>query len=440
MIESRKNTGPERAVVVGAYQGEDLVIADVLLDELASLVDAAGGEVVGRVIQKFTDSRGATPATFIGAGKAEFVAELAEANDATLVVFDNELSPAQVRSLEKIMKRRVIDRSELILDIFASRARTREAKLQVELAQLQYTAPRLRGMWTHLERQAQSGAAGGMGGIGTRGPGEKQIEIDRRIVADRLNRLRGELATIHRRRKRQVSTRSSKHFCVSLVGYTNAGKSTLLNALTSAETYSADQLFATLDTKTRRWSLPGHLEFMLSDTVGFVRDLPHQLVASFRSTLEEALEADLLLHVIDASHPQVFDQIQTVEIVLAELGCDLSRILAVLNKIDQVDDPDVLTSLRHRLPQVVEISAARREGLERLEEAVIDRYRQSCAQVQITAPYDSGKLQAFVRANCGIDHEEYDDEGWHVRLLIPEAMVARLQGLCPEARIERLDG
>jgi GTP-binding protein HflX len=298
------------AVIVGAYYGRDLAIADVLLDELESLVSAAGGQTVARLIQRFSHSRSMTPATYIGSGKAQFLAELVEANEATVAVFDTELSPAQVRSLEEIVGCRVIDRSELILDIFASRARTRESRVQVELAQLQYTAPRLRGMWSHLERQAGTGGAGGMG---LRGPGEKQIEIDRRIISKRLTRLRAELETIHKRRKREVNARVGRHFCVGLVGYTNAGKSTLLNSLTSADAYSADKLFATLDTKTRRWRLPGGINMMLSDTVGFVRDLPHQLVASFRSTLQEALEADLLLHVIDASHPQVAEQLNLWE-------------------------------------------------------------------------------------------------------------------------------
>ncbi len=425
------------AVIVGAYYGRDLAIADVLLDELASLVSAAGGDCVARMIQRFSHSRSMTPSTYIGSGKAAFLAELVEANEATVVVFDNELSPAQVRSLEKIVGCRVIDRSELILDIFASRARTRESRVQVELAQLQYTAPRLRGMWSHLERQAGTGGSGA-GGMGLRGPGEKQIEIDRRLISKRLTRLRAELETIHKRRKREVNARVGKHYCVGLVGYTNAGKSTLLNSLTDAETFSADQLFATLDTKTRRWRLPGGINMMLSDTVGFVRDLPHQLVASFRSTLQEALEADLLLHVIDASHPQVAEQLKTVEEVLEELGCDLSKLICVLNKVDLVEDPDVITVLRARLPETVVISAATGEGTNELAELVLSRYRDACTRFKIVAPLNSGKLQAFARANCGVEDEVYDQESWSAELSVPEAMVARMRSMCPEADFERL--
>lgn len=439
MIETPKDKVPEFAVLVGAYVGRDLGLADVHLDELESLVSAAGGTSVARLIQRFSDIRATSPATYIGSGKAAFLAELVAANEATIVVFDNELSPAQVRSLEEIVCCRVIDRSELILDIFAGRARSRESRLQVELAQLQYTAPRLRGMWSHLERQAGTGGAGGMG---LRGPGEKQIEIDRRIISKRLTRLRAELKTIHKRRKREVNSRVDKHYCVGLVGYTNAGKSTLLNSLTSADAYSADQLFATLDTKTRRWQLPGGVDSMLSDTVGFVRDLPHQLVASFRSTLQEALEADLLLHVIDASHPQVMEQIATVEEVLEELGCDLSKLICVLNKVDLIDEAgegeDVITVLRARLPETVVISAATGAGTDELAALVLERYKENCPVFRVTAPVSSGKLQAFARANCGVEEESYDEKSWCAQLSVPEALVARMRSLCPEAQFERI--
>ncbi len=437
MIEDILKNGPDLAVIVGAYYGRDLAISDLLLDELESLVSAAGGETVARLMQRFNDNRSTRPSTFIGKGKAEFLAELVEANEATIVVFDNELSPAQVRSLEEIVGCRVIDRSELILDIFASRAKTRESRVQVELAQLQYTAPRLKGMWSHLERQA-GGAGGGGGGMGLRGPGEKQIEIDRRLISKRLTRLQGELAAIHRRRRREVNSRVGKHYCVGLVGYTNAGKSTLLNQLTRAQAYSADQLFATLDTKTRRWSLPGGIAMMLSDTVGFVRNLPHQLVASFRSTLQEALDADLLLHVIDASHPEVISQIDTVEHVLEELGCDLSKLICVLNKVDLVEDPDIITVLRSRLPDTVVISAALGTGVQSLSDLVLSRYRESCTRFRIVAPLSSGKLQAFARANCGVDEESYEPESWIAEISIPEALIAKMRAMCPDATFERL--
>ncbi|MEM9488035.1 MAG: GTPase HflX, partial [Myxococcota bacterium] len=428
-----------------------------MLDELAGLVSAAGGQVVARTYQRRSAQRPSSaaaragnpaeptvriasgpaidPATYVGRGKAAHIAELTEAHEANVVVFDNELSPAQIRELETITGCRVLDRSELILDIFASRARTREAKLQVELAQLQYTAPRLRGMWTHLERQAGTGGANGMG---LRGPGEKQIEIDRRIVRKRISRLQGELATLHGRKQREVAHRSDQHYCVGLVGYTNAGKSTLMNALTRAGTYSADQLFATLDTKTRMWKVERGVPVMLSDTVGFVRDLPHSLVASFRATLEEALNADLLLHVIDASHPQALRQIDTVESVLSELGAEPGKMLGVLNKVDAVSDPDDLAVLRRRLDDGVVVSAATGEGLEQLAATVAERRRQGFQRLLIRAPLGSGKLQAFARARGYIAHESYDDDAWTAELSVPRNMVEKLAAMCGDATFEHL--
>jgi GTP-binding protein HflX len=446
MIE--RNTQVESAVIVGLYGPDEELEPDLMLDELASLVEAAGGQVVARTFQRRgrrlgqgrdakASASAVDPATYVGRGKAEHIAELVRGNEAKLVVFDNELSPAQIRELETILGCRVLDRSELILDIFAGRARTREAKLQVELAQLQYTAPRLRGMWTHLERQA--GTSGSAGGVGLRGPGEKQIEIDRRIVKRRLSRLEAELAVLHGRKQREVESRTDKHFCVGLVGYTNAGKSTLMNALTNAGTYSADKLFATLDTKTRIWPVDRGVEVMLSDTVGFVRDLPHSLVASFRATLEEALHADLLLHVIDASHPQAIHQIATVERVLVELGCPPGRLLSVLNKVDAVTDHDELAILRSRLPHSVMVSARTGEGLSELSAAVAERYGESCVRVRVRAPLGSGKLQAYARARGRIERESYDDDAWTAEIDLPQPLVDKLVSLCQGATFERVD-
>ncbi|MGE3182760.1 MAG: GTPase HflX, partial [Phycisphaerae bacterium] len=291
------------------------------LAELAELALSAGATVVGRVTQK---RRTLDPATALGKGKIEEIQMMAEALDADLIIFDFDLSPSQIREVENAVQRRVIDRSELILDIFAARARTHEARLQVELAQLEYTAPRLRGMWTHLERIAGAGGAtgaGAVGGIGTRGPGERQIEIDRRLVSQRVSFLKDQIAKIDRRKIRQVKARS-EHFNVSMVGYTNAGKSTLLTRLTGAPAASRDRLFETLDTLTRRWDLGGGRHVLLSDTVGFIRDLPPLLVASFRATLEEAIHADLLLHVADASNPAWLEQSEAVETVLEQRGLE----------------------------------------------------------------------------------------------------------------------
>ena len=441
MIEDRKEV--ERAILVGVYAPTEPLEPDILLDELSSLVTAAGGKVVGRIFQRRgirkadgTSAPAIDAATYIGRGKAEHLAELVDAHEANVVVFDNELSPAQIRELESLTKCRVLDRSELILDIFAGRARTREAKLQVELAQLQYTAPRLRGMWTHLERQA---GTGGANGLGLRGPGEKQIEIDRRIVKRRIARLEGELASLHGRKQREVAHRGERHYCVGLVGYTNAGKSTLMNALTRAGTYSADELFATLDTKTRQWRVERGVEVMLSDTVGFVRNLPHSLVASFRATLEEALHADLLLHVIDASNPQAYDQVATVETVLAELGSSPGKLLAVLNKVDMMEDRSEIAVLRGRLDGAVAVSATTGEGLEDLARAVAERRRQGFIRLRIQAPLNSGKLQAYARAHTEIEQESYDDDAWIAEIRAPHNFINMLRELCREARFEHLD-
>jgi GTPase len=450
MFEDRTPIEAERALLVGLYNTRDGDTPDLMLDELASLVEAAGGVAVGRTWQRRAPGRAGAPGvpqradrpvdpgTFIGRGKAQHVAELAEAHEAHVVVFDNELSPAQIRELEKIIRRKILDRSELILDIFASRARTRQAKLQVELAQLEYTAPRLRGMWSHLERRAGRGAGAAGTGLGTRGPGEKQIEIDRRIVTRRISRLREELGRIHERKAREVKGRSSQTYCVGLVGYTNAGKSTLLNALTAADTYSADQLFATLDTKTRRWQLEPGVAVVLSDTVGFVRDLPHMLVASFRSTLEEALEADLLLHVIDASHPQAIEQVEAVDTVLAELGCAVDDTLCVLNKIDQVTDPDALAVLRARLPSALCVSAKTGAGLDELAAAVAERRRRDWVWLLVRAPVGDGRLQSFVRARGHVRHEDHDDDYWTAEINVPRGLVPRLAELSPATHIEPL--
>ncbi|HWB52559.1 MAG TPA: GTPase HflX, partial [Tepidisphaeraceae bacterium] len=292
----------ERAILVGVILPSSTADQRDPLAELASLAKTAGARVAGTVIQRRPK---VDPSTYIGSGKAIEIAELAKKEDADVILFDNDLSPGQIGSLEKMINQhnqaeygkgvKVLDRSELILDIFATRAQTYEAKLQVELAQLEYTYPRLARMWSHLERLAASGA--GMG-IGTRGPGEKQIEIDRRIVRKRISDLKSEIKKVQARKTRLVADRTRKHFTVCIVGYTNAGKSTLFNTLTAAGTYADDKLFATLDTKTRAWKMDKGVEVLLSDTVGFVRDLPHNLVASFRATLEEAIHADLLLHVL----------------------------------------------------------------------------------------------------------------------------------------------
>lgn len=422
-------------MLVGLYPTDAEIPPDLSLDELQSLVEAAGGGAVGRVIQRRGRApedgsrarRPADPATYIGRGKVEEVQACVEAEHADLVVFDNELSPAQIRELETRVGCRVIDRSELILDIFASRARTREAMLQVELAQLEYTAPRLRGMWSHLERQA-GGGGGKSGGIGTRGPGEQQIEIDRRIVQKRLSRLKAELEKVVNRREREVTARAERVWTVGLVGYTNAGKSTLMNALTGAGVLAKDQLFATLDTTSRRWAVRPGVDIPLSDTVGFVRDLPHHLVASFKSTLAEALHADLLLHVVDAAHPDALGQIEAVHEVLEGLGVEREQILGVLNKADAIPDRTDLHELRSHFQQSVLVSARSGEGLAQLADLVVERRSRDWVELDLLVPHDQSRLVSLVHQTGEILSEAYEDEGWRARVSVPKAVVWQLEG------------
>ena len=318
----------ERAVLVGVILPGSSADPRDPLGELASLTKTAGAEVVATVVQ---NRHKIDPSTFIGAGKAEEIKKIVELHKANVVIFDHDMSPNQLRDLEEIINAKILDRSELILDIFATRAKTHEAQLQIELAQLQYTYPRLRHMWSHLERVSSGAGAG----VGARGPGEMQLEIDRRIIRDRVSDLKANIKEVQERKSREVKSRKKQHFTISLVGYTNAGKSTMFNTLTGEQTFVEDKLFATLDTKTRRWHLGGAHSALVSDTVGFVRDLPHHLVASFKATLEEATHADMLLVVLDVSHPHAQLQLKTVVQVLKDIGCAELPTL-VLNKIDAV--------------------------------------------------------------------------------------------------------
>ena len=419
----------DHAVLIGLYSPHEN--PTLHLDELQSLVEAVGGDVVGRFVQRRSkggsDDRPLDPATYIGRGKVEEVSEAIEAEGANLVVFDNELTPGQIRELEKRLETRVIDRSELILDIFAKRARTREAKIQVELAQLQYTAPRLRGMWSHLARQA------GGGGIATRGPGEQQIEIDRRLVQKRIKLLRGRLEQIAARTERRVQARTAQAWSVGLVGYTNAGKSTLLNILTENEVFVANQLFATLDTVSRRWEIQPGVAIPLSDTVGFVRDLPHHLIDGFRSTLAEALHAALLLHVVDASASDAIAQAETVYAVLEELGVRRSRILGVLNKVDRDPDPETLAALREMMPDAVAVSALTGEGLSDLAQLVSERRITDWVEVRVNVPHDQGRLMSLVNDFGEVFESGWDDSGWHARARVPRAILPELRDVMPPA-------
>jgi len=367
------------------------------LEELEGLATTAGARVVGSLTQR---REAPDVTTYLGRGKAEELQRLSAAADADVIVFDNDLSPAQARNLEKIVGLKVLDRSELILDIFATRAQTYEARLAVELAQLQYSLPRLKRMWTHLSRIKA--------GIGMRGPGEKQLEVDRRLVERRIHELSEELRGIHRRKERQVAARNDR-MTVSLVGYTNAGKSTLMNVLTDAGVLAVDKLFATLDTRTRRWQLPGWGPVLLSDTVGFIRDLPHHLIASFKATLEEARQADLLLHVADASSPTATAQISSVYNVLEELGIEAKGTILVLNKIDAASDRGQVEMLLSRYPNAVPVSARRRIGLDRLADVVSQALSRGFVDIDIETGVENGRLLAYLSAHGEVLSQRYSE-------------------------------
>ena len=373
---ARKDGKPERAVLVGlATRNQPRELLSEYLDELEFLARTANAETVGTFVQSLNppDVR-----TFVGKGKLEEITQYIEEHDVDLLIFDDELSPSQLRNLgEALPETKVLDRANLILDIFAQRARTAHAKTQVELAQYQYLLPRLTRMWTHLQKQK--------GGIGMKGPGEKEIETDRRIIRDRISALKKDLASIDRQMATQRGNRGAL-VRVALVGYTNAGKSTLMNRLSKSEVFAEDKLFATLDTTVRK-VVVHNLPFLLSDTVGFIRKLPHQLVESFKSTLDETRESDLLVHLIDVSHPQFEDHLKVVEETLAEIGAGTQRTMLVFNKIDQLRDPEgevdrehLIEGLRHRFTDhdgpVLFLSAKTKEGMDSLREVLYAEVRE----------------------------------------------------------------
>jgi len=403
----------EKAVLVGVLLRPP-VDPEHPLDELAGLAATAGAHVVAELTQR---RERPDQTTYLGKGKVAELTALAAHHDADVVIFDNDLSPAQTRNLERELKLKVLDRSEVILDIFAARARTYEARLAVELAQLEYSLPRLKRMWTHLSRLKM--------GIGMRGPGEKQLEVDRRLVEKRIHDLKQELGEIHARRERQVAARHD-HMTVSLVGYTNAGKSTLLNALTGADELAEDKLFATLDTRTRRWRLPGWGPVLLSDTVGFIRDLPHRLIASFKATLEETRQADLLLHVADASSPLVDAQIAAVRTVLEELGVEDKDTLLVLNKIDAVPDRMDRERLLARYPHAIAISARTGEGMRLLARAASDCLGRGFRDVDVRTDPGNGRLLAWLGRHGEVLSRHFTDDRVTIHCRIPAALIGQI--------------
>jgi len=389
-------------------------VEEAPLEELEGLATTAGTTVVGGITQRREKP---DASTYLGKGKLEELKQLAELKNSDLVIFDNDLTPGQTRNLEKTLKRKVLDRTELILDIFATHAQTYESRLAVELAQLEYSLPRLKRMWTHLSRMKM--------GVGTRGPGEKQLEVDRRLVEKRIQDLRNDLNEIEKRKERQVAARRG-HMTVSLVGYTNAGKSTLMNALTQAGVTAEDKLFATLDTRTRRWQLPSWGPVLLSDTVGFIRDLPHRLIASFKATLEESRQANLLLHVADASSPVVFDQISAVYEVLEEIGIEAKDTLLVLNKIDQIASPQALDGILNRYPNAIPISAKTGKGFDRLGLAVSDALSSTFLDVVVETGGENGKLMAYLAAKGEVLSKTFIDNRVEIHCRLPQKDLGRI--------------
>jgi GTP-binding protein HflX len=423
--QTRSTSVPRQyAVLVGvALPGMQPWEAEDSLDELGRLADTATLIEAGRVLQQ----RRAVDATFfIGKGKANELKRLAEERDVDLVIFDNDLSPAQLRNLEKLTGVRVLDRSGLILDIFARRARTRTAQLQVELAQLNYLLPRLTRQWTHLSRQAGGGAIRGMGAVGVRGPGETQLESDRRTIRRRIRELEERLERIGTQLATSRQSRTDA-FKVALVGYTNAGKSTLMRALSGAQVLVEDQLFATLDSTTRQVSLDGHRPILLTDTVGFIKRLPHHLFASFRATLEEAVEADLLLHVIDLSFPHYRSQVETVEQVLQELHLEDRPTLRVYNKIDRIGPSEEAQVAEGFAGQedAVAISAMTGFGLDRLRQRIAAQARINAVTLKLQIPQAEGRLLAQLAAEGEILDRSFHDDQVRLRVVLDRSWVKR---------------
>ena len=413
----------ERVVLIGVWSDGTLATAENSLRELSRLAETAGSVVLDAMIQR----RGRVdPATYVGSGKAAELAGIVAATGADTVICDGELSPSQLRRLEGVVKVKVIDRTALILDIFAQHAKSREGKAQVELAQLQYMLPRLRGWGESLSRQAGGRVAGG-GGIGTRGPGETKIETDRRRIRTRISKLRGEISGFKTGREVQRGQRRRNAVpSVVIAGYTNAGKSSLLNALTGAGVLVEDALFATLDPSVRKAKTPSGRPLTLTDTVGFVRHLPHQLVDSFRSTLEEAGEADLILHVVDGSDADPQAQLSAVRGVLAEVGAADVPELVVVNKIDDAD-PVALKALQLRERGAVQVSAKTGEGLDELRAAIEEGLPDRDRAVRVCVPYDRADLIARAHAAGEVSHVEHGPDGTLLEARVPPELAAALE-------------
>ncbi len=428
----------ERAFLVGVElrNQSSLLSLEDSLEELTLLAETAGLEVVGEITQRLDHPN---PETYVGSGKVDEIKAFLEETLADVVIFDNELLPRHLRELEIRFgpNVRVVDRTALILDIFALHAHTREGILQVELAQYEYRLPRLTRAWTHLARQAGGGAGrtGSVGGVGLRGPGETQLEVDRRDIHRRITTLRAELEKVRANRMRYRSQRKKSQIpVIALVGYTNAGKSTLLNKLARANVYVANQLFATLDPTTRRIQLPGNHAVLLTDTVGFIQKLPTQLVAAFRATLEEIAEADLLIHVVDITHPNALAQWKSVQETLTELGAAQIPVITVLNKIDRFDDP---TSVREQLTEfenAVAISALSGDGIPDLLHAIEQNLFETFQPVLVRLPYQQGQLISLFHEQGQVLKVEHGRGGVLIQGYLPLRLLARYQSFILEEK------
>jgi GTP-binding protein HflX len=419
MIEIKPKKQAERALLIGLERdGVSKWDLRDSMEELRELASSAGAEVVDTVTQKLPKP---TAPFYIGKGKAEAIKESVQSRGVTSVIFNDELSPAQGRNLENLLSRKVLDRTQLILDIFAQRARSREGRLQIELAQLQYLLPRLTRMWHHLSRQT--------GGIGTRGPGETQLEVDRRRVQDRIARLERELEGVRKVRNVQRQGRKRHQWPVAaVVGYTNAGKSTLLNLMTGADVLAVDKLFATLDPTTRSFTLPNKQRVLLTDTVGFLRNLPHTLIESFKATLEEVSEADLLIHVVDLSQPRVDEQMAAVDSVIKELNAFGKQTLIVFNKIDLLENPDLASTYCRRFPGSVAISAKMGQGIDQFVDALQSALSAWRLRSHFRIPLSESNLIAELHRVGHVLELRYDNEYAVITAHVPSHLEQKLTG------------
>lgn len=425
--ENSHDDKKHQALLISVYKGgaQQKAVCEEHLQELALLAETYGVEVLRQVpcVVRRYDA-----ATYVTEGKLQELIDIAKELSANLIIFDDEIAPSQQRNLEKAFGISVIDRTEVILGVFAQRAHTKEARLQVELAQAKYQAPRLKRLWTHLSRQHGSGGGGSGGGGYLKGEGEKQIEIDKRILKREIDQLQKEILEVRAHRDTQRIARQRNEIPVfALIGYTNVGKSTLLNALTDAGVFVEDKLFATLDTTTRKFSLPNNQEILLIDTVGFIRKLPHLLVAAFKSTLEEALQADILLHLVDVSHPMAEEQAETTFEVLKELSAQQKPVITVLNKTDLCADKAMLNRMRIKYPKTVAISALKKQGLEDLQDAMVQELSKQRKSLWLRIPQASYHIVSEVVRSGHVMTQEYEENDILLHVDIPIVLANKLK-------------